>query len=237
MDGGSSLSMHLRGMCRAICADQAFPRAAAAYRRKRHRSAVHRPPPPPTQDVVRRPVLCSLLVVHHVPLTVLNVVALLAPTAPWPAHTNYIALMDGTNLHPHLPDWVNAAESLSTGSRAIQDTFSNSRILAQNREDPQLPLPRQSRDAFYIILPLLIVLSTFLFLLLLFLLCVILLRRRRGISLRDHDGPVDMSREDLVGGEGGFDGVESRWLETVSELARRTYLRAKGMSAAPQRST
>ncbi|KAH9944433.1 SPRY-domain-containing protein [Epithele typhae] len=73
----------------------------------------------------------------------------------------------------------------------------------------------------------LIVLSTFLFLLLLFLVCVILLRRRRGIMLRDSDGPVDMSREDLIEGEGGFEGVESRWLETVSELERRTYQRAK----------
>ncbi|KAI0318966.1 concanavalin A-like lectin/glucanase domain-containing protein [Amylostereum chailletii] len=84
-----------------------------------------------------------------------------------------------------------------------------------------------NRDALLILLPLLIVLSTFLFLLLLFLLCVILLRRRRGISLRDSDGPVDMTREDFVRGEGGFEGVESRWLESVSEPARRSYLRAK----------
>ncbi|OSD03491.1 SPRY-domain-containing protein [Trametes coccinea BRFM310] len=73
----------------------------------------------------------------------------------------------------------------------------------------------------------LIVLSTFLFLLLLFLVSVILLRRRRGIMLRDNEGPIDMSREDLIEGEGGFEGVESRWLETVPESERRTYLRAK----------
>ncbi|KAI0078932.1 SPRY-domain-containing protein [Panus rudis PR-1116 ss-1] len=95
-----------------------------------------------------------------------------------------------------------------------------------HRPDDTLP-PSQSRDAFYILLPLLIVLSTFLFLLLLFLICVILLRRRRGVMLRDHDGPVDMSREDLVEGEGGFEGVEARWLESVSESERRSYLRAK----------
>lgn len=83
------------------------------------------------------------------------------------------------------------------------------------------------RDAFYILLPLLIVLSTFLFLLLLFLVCVIILRRRRGIMLRDHDGPIDMSREDLVEGEGGFDNLESRWLESVSDTERRMYDRAK----------
>jgi hypothetical protein len=75
---------------------------------------------------------------------------------------------------------------------------------------------------------LLIVLSTFLFLILLFLVFVILLRRRRGIRLRDGDGPIDLSREDLVEGEGGLEGVESRWLESVSESERRTYHRAKG---------
>jgi len=36
-----------------------------------------------------------------------------------------------------------------------------------------------------------------------------------------------MSRDELVLGEGGFDGVESRWLESVNDSARRTYLRAK----------
>ena len=93
-------------------------------------------------------------------------------------------------------------------------------------DDPRRREP--SNDALLVLLPLLIVLSTFLFLLLLFLLCVILLRRRRGIALRDTDGPVDMSREDLIEGEGGFDGVESRWLESVSDVTRRSYLRAKG---------
>ena len=85
-----------------------------------------------------------------------------------------------------------------------------------------------ANDALLVLLPLLIVLSTFLFLLLLFLVCIILLRKRRGIALRDSDGPVDMSRDDLVQGEGGFEGVESRWLESISESARRLYLRAKG---------
>ncbi|ETW87269.1 hypothetical protein HETIRDRAFT_41415, partial [Heterobasidion irregulare TC 32-1] len=92
-------------------------------------------------------------------------------------------------------------------------------------DDPRRREP--SNDALLVLLPLLIVLSTFLFLLLLFLLCVILLRRRRGIALRDTDGPVDMSREDSIEGEGGFDGVESRWLESVSDVTRRSYLRAK----------
>ena len=100
--------------------------------------------------------------------------------------------------------------------------------------DPQITRaadagPKQDgRDALLVLLPLLIVLSTFLFLLLLFLISLVILRRRRGISLGDHNGPVDMSREDLVQGEGGFEGVEARWLESVSENERRNYLRAKG---------
>jgi hypothetical protein len=88
--------------------------------------------------------------------------------------------------------------------------------------------PNQPSDALLILLPLLIVLSTLLFVLLLFLLSVIFLRRRRGIILRDHDGPVDLSREDIVEGEGGFETIENRWLESVSEEERRSYQRAKG---------
>jgi hypothetical protein len=84
-------------------------------------------------------------------------------------------------------------------------------------------------DALLILLPILIVLSTFLFLLLSFLICALIIRRRRGIILRDNDGPVDLSREDLIEGDGGFEGVESRWLDGVSENVRRAYLRAKGI--------
>ncbi|KAH9849818.1 concanavalin A-like lectin/glucanase domain-containing protein [Lenzites betulinus] len=124
------------------------------------------------------------------------------------------------------PEWRDVSEALSAGAIAIKDKIPYVRIAAHADLDdrPQQP---SSRDAFYILLPMLIVLSTFLFLLLLFLVCVILLRKRRGIMLRDSDGPVDMSREDLIEGEGGFDGVESRWLETVSESERRAYLRSK----------
>ena len=100
-------------------------------------------------------------------------------------------------------------------------------------EGPSQPGPH-NRDALLFLLPLLIVLSTFLFLILLFLVFVILLRRRRGIRLRDGEGPVDLSREDLVDGEGGLEGVESRWLESVSEPERRIYLRAKGTPAPTQ---
>ncbi|CCM01940.1 uncharacterized protein FIBRA_04013 [Fibroporia radiculosa] len=117
-------------------------------------------------------------------------------------------------------------ETFFVGAEVLRRSLSSS-ASALEMPDDQPPPSRGSRDAFYILLPLLIVLSTFLFLLLVFLVCVILLRRRRGIMLRDSDGPIDMSREDLVEGEGGFEGVESRWLETVSEVERRSYSRAK----------
>jgi hypothetical protein len=101
-------------------------------------------------------------------------------------------------------------------------------IIHSNQDNGEPRLPEPANDALLVLLPLLIVLSTFLFLLLLFLICILLLRRRRGIALRDNDGPIDMSRDDLVHGEGGVDGVESRWLESVNDSARRLYLRAKG---------
>ncbi|KAJ8495830.1 hypothetical protein ONZ51_g1479 [Trametes cubensis] len=125
-------------------------------------------------------------------------------------------------------DWDDVPEALSARIKAIQDNIQDVRIaIAANPDDYPHQPGNGSRDAFYIILPMLIVLSTFLFLLLLFLVSVILLRRRRGIMLRDNEGPIDMSREDLIEGEGGFEGVESRWLETVGESERRAYLRSK----------
>ena len=101
-------------------------------------------------------------------------------------------------------------------------------------DGPPQPGAPPNRDALLFLLPLLIVLSTFLFLILLFLVFVILLRRRRGIRLRDGEGPIDLSREDLIEGEGGLEGVETRWLESVSEPERRVYLRAKGTFAPKQ---
>ncbi len=86
----------------------------------------------------------------------------------------------------------------------------------------------QNDEPYLVLLPLLIVLSTFLLLLLLFLLCILLLRRRRSIILRDADGPTDMSREEFIDGDGGFEGIETRWMESVPENSRREYLRAKG---------
>lgn len=115
----------------------------------------------------------------------------------------------------------------------MEDNNNNNRnALYKPSFKPVSDLPDQSppggQDALLVLLPLLIVLSTFLFLLLIFLVCILLLRRRRGILLRDNDGPVDLAREELVDGDGGFEGVESRWLENVDEDIRRGYLRAKG---------
>ncbi|KAJ6610056.1 concanavalin A-like lectin/glucanase domain-containing protein [Mycena sp. CBHHK59/15] len=90
-------------------------------------------------------------------------------------------------------------------------------------ETPSLP----GQDALFVLLPLLIILSTLLFILFMVLVCALLLRRRRGIMLRDSDGPVDMSREELIDGEGGFAGLEARWLESVSDQVRQAYLRAR----------
>lgn len=131
--------------------------------------------------------------------------------------------------HPH---WDGAADTLTAGYGSLRDRLTaavNTAPAFDMPDDNELPPDNSNHDAFYVLLPLLIVLSTFLFLLLIFLLCIILLRRRRGIMLRDSDGPIDMSREDLIEGEGGFEGVESRWLETVPDGERRAYARAKGM--------
>lgn len=87
---------------------------------------------------------------------------------------------------------------------------------------------RSHPDALLVLLPLLVILSTFLFLLLTFLICVLIVRRRRGIILRDSDGPVDMSREELIEGDGGFENIEARWLEDATEISTAIYLRAKG---------
>ena len=107
----------------------------------------------------------------------------------------------------------------------LADSNAPMQVMAQTDSPDQSSPP----DPLLFILPLLIVLSTFLFILLLFLICVIFIRKRRGIALGDNDGPTDMSREEYIDGDGGFEGVEARWLETVPESVQRAYLRAKGV--------
>lgn len=55
---------------------------------------------------------------------------------------------------------------------------------------------------------------------------------RGGFRLTEDGGPLDLSKGDGVMGEGGVDGVESRWLETVEPDVREGYKRAKGVSSA-----
>jgi hypothetical protein len=73
---------------------------------------------------------------------------------------------------------------LSMATHATVLSESIPRLLAIQEDIP----PSPNAEAWLILLPLLIVLSTFLFLLLLFLLCILVIRRRRGIALRDADG-------------------------------------------------
>jgi len=83
-------------------------------------------------------------------------------------------------------------------------------------------------DALALLLPFLFVLCTLLFVMILFLVCILLLRKRRGIRLRDNDGPVDVSRDDLFNdADGGLLGVEERWLENSGEDVKRNYRQAK----------
>ena len=124
---------------------------------------------------------------------------------------------------------LSSSVPLIVGELMVEAVLSQPSAIASVVVDgPSQPGQPNNRDALLFLLPLLIVLSTFLFLILLFLVLVILLRRRRGIRLRDGDGPIDLSRENFIEGEGGLDGVESRWLESVTESERRIYLRAKG---------
>ncbi|GAA5832786.1 hypothetical protein JCM11251_005763 [Rhodosporidiobolus azoricus] len=88
-----------------------------------------------------------------------------------------------------------------------------------------------------ILIPLLILLTTLLFLL--FLLTLLLLRRKfgRGIALPTNGagaegevgGPVNLADENALfrDAEGGFEGVESRWLEEQDEVTKVGYARAK----------
>lgn len=86
---------------------------------------------------------------------------------------------------------------------------------------------RGGNAALYVLLPILIVLSTLLFILLTFLVGLIILKRKSRVRLQDEGGPLDISRNDGVIGEGGIAGVESRWLEQVDGDVREGYRRGK----------
>lgn len=101
----------------------------------------------------------------------------------------------------------------------------------------QLPGSDHGKDGgktLYILLPVFVILSTLLVLLIVFLIGIIYSKRRRGIRLVEDGGPLDLSRNDGVIGEGGIEGVESRWLEQVSEDVRQGYQRGKGELLGPR---
>ena len=165
----------------------------------------------------------SACYVSYFVLLLLTASHTMASDAVHEASSSTIAFPSGSD-----PD---SRQPVGDGSRVLLDMFGISSDFMDSRDivdNPQSSSPA-NRDALLVLLPLLIILSSLLFLLLLFLVCVLLLRRRRGISLGDNDGPIDMSREELIDGEGGFEGVEERWLETVDEETQRQYRRAKGM--------
>lgn len=91
---------------------------------------------------------------------------------------------------------------------------------------PPAPARHTSNHTLAILIPLIVV-STVLLLLLFFVTALLLHRRRRGIELADEGGPTNLEREDRIDGEGGLDGVEARWLQTVEEPVRMGYVRAK----------
>lgn len=79
-----------------------------------------------------------------------------------------------------------------------------------------------------VFIPVLVVILTVLIGLICFLVAVILMRRKKGVRLTEDGGPLDLSKGDGVIGEGGVEGVEQRWLETVEPDVRDGYRRAKG---------
>lgn len=79
-----------------------------------------------------------------------------------------------------------------------------------------------------VFIPILVVILTVLLGVLIFLIALLCMRRQNRIRLIEDGGPLDLSKSDGVLGEGGVDGVEARWLETVDPEVREAYRRAKG---------
>jgi hypothetical protein len=121
---------------------------------------------------------------------------------------------------PHLEDPLVSSDTHTSHIRISAEQ--NSPYTSSRQQDGS------GGDALAILLPFLFVLSTLLFVMILFLVCVLLLRRRRGILLRDNDGPVDVSRDDVFNdADGGLAGVEERWLDSLGEDVKRGYRQAK----------
>ncbi|OCF33865.1 endosome protein [Kwoniella heveanensis BCC8398] len=102
------------------------------------------------------------------------------------------------------------------------------------RPTPEAPQPHtpESGDTGYstilmIFIPVMVVVLTVLLGLVVFLVAVLYMRRRKGIRLTEDGGPLDLSKGDGVIGEGGVEGVEARWLETLDPDVKEAYKKAK----------
>lgn len=78
-----------------------------------------------------------------------------------------------------------------------------------------------------VFVPILVIVLTVLIGLICFLIAVLFMKKRKGVSLTEDGGPLDLSKGDGVIGEGGVEGVESRWLETVEPDIQEAYKKAK----------
>ncbi|ODN79536.1 hypothetical protein, variant [Cryptococcus amylolentus CBS 6039] len=123
-----------------------------------------------------------------------------------------------------------SSSSFPSNSMKMEDSW---------RAVPEIPNPSQpdgDSDGGYstvllVFIPVLVVVLTVLLGLVVFLVAVLFMRRRRGIRLLEDGGPLDLSKGDGVFGEGGTEGVEARWLETVDPDIREAYNRAKDWQA------
>nr|ODN89521.1 endosome protein [Cryptococcus depauperatus CBS 7841] len=96
-----------------------------------------------------------------------------------------------------------------------------------NANPPEIDNDGSYSSVLLIFIPVLVVVLTVLLGLVIFLVAILYMRRRRGIRLLEDGGPLDLSKGDGIIGEGGVEGVEERWLETVDLEVREAYNRAK----------
>jgi hypothetical protein len=153
--------------------------------------------------------------------------------ANWYANYSYEAIKQRLAEVQHSANAVipHGAANMPSSKLELDATASSVQHLqpGQGRANTQFRTSMTRDPSLALLLPLLILLSTLLFLLVFFLVFLILVRRRRGrgIALQDHEGPLDLSREEEFDGEGGIVGVEERWLEQQDEAVQQGYQRAK----------
>lgn len=138
----------------------------------------------------------------------------------------------------HLYKSVNPITKVTKLLYQFQTTAHSRNHLVKMDQDPwhpDLPNPTRSENdngggvstLLLVFIPVLVVVLTVLVGMVVFLIVVLYVRRKRGIRLLEDGGPLDLSKGDGVVGEGGVEGVESRWLETVDPEVREAYNRAK----------